>query len=67
MDGVSTLATKISDLTDCDALVMLVEMDGRVFVVARSRTAGFDVAAVLARLGGGGHPQAASAIVRGAR
>ena len=67
VDGVSTLATKITDLTDCRALVMLVEMDGRVFAVARSRTAGFDVAAVMTRLGGGGHPQAASAIVREAR
>jgi tRNA nucleotidyltransferase (CCA-adding enzyme) len=67
VDGVSTLATKITDLTDCRALVMLVEMDGRVFAVARSRTPGFDVAAVMTHLGGGGHPQAASAIVRGER
>ncbi len=64
VDGVSTLATKITDLTDCRALVMLVEMDGRVFAVARSRTPAFDVAAVMVRLGGGGHAQAASAIVR---
>ena len=65
VDGVSTLASKITDLTDAQALVMLVEMDGRVFAVGRSRTPAFDVAAVMHRLGGGGHPQAASAIVRG--
>jgi tRNA nucleotidyltransferase (CCA-adding enzyme) len=65
VDDVSTLATKITDLTDCRALVLLVEMDGRVFTVARSRTPAFDVAAVMAQLDGGGHAQAASAIVRG--
>ena len=64
VDGVSALATKITDLTDCQAMAMLVEMDGRVFAVGRSRTAGFDVAAVMALLDGGGHPQAASALVR---
>lgn len=64
VDGVSTLASKITDLTDSPAMVMLVEMDGRVFAVGRSRTAAFDVAAVMAALGGGGHAQAASALVR---
>jgi tRNA nucleotidyltransferase (CCA-adding enzyme) len=63
VDGISTLATKITDLTDAQAMVMLVEMDGRVFVVGRSRTPVFDVSAVMTRLGGGGHAQAASAIV----
>jgi hypothetical protein len=35
VDGVSTLASKITDLTDSPAMVMLVEMDGRVFAVGR--------------------------------
>jgi tRNA nucleotidyltransferase (CCA-adding enzyme) len=39
----------------------IVEMSGRVQVVARSRIAEVDVAAVVTRLGGGGHQQAASA------
>lgn len=39
----------------------IVEMPGRVQVVARSRVAEVDVAAVAARLGGGGHAQASSA------
>ncbi len=64
VDGVSGLASKIIDITDCEAIVMLVEMAGRVFAVGRSRTPALDVAAVMAALGGGGHPQAASAIVR---
>ena len=37
VDGVSNLAHKIVDLTDARALVLLVEMDERVFVVVRSR------------------------------
>ena len=62
--AVSTLASKIVELTDVRVLVMLVEMDGRVFVVGRSRTPAMDVCAVLEGLGGGGHAPAASAVVR---
>jgi tRNA nucleotidyltransferase (CCA-adding enzyme) len=64
VEGVSNLAHKIVDVTDCQALALLVEMDRRVFLVVRSRTADFDAAAAAAALGGGGHEQAASAIVR---
>jgi tRNA nucleotidyltransferase (CCA-adding enzyme) len=67
VEGVSNLAHKIVDLTDTKALVLLVEMDERVFVVARSRTDGVDAAALAGALGGGGHAQAASAIYRGSR
>ena len=66
VEGVSNLAHKVVDLTDCKALVVLVEMDERVFCVARSRTLDVDAAAVARALGGGGHPEAASAIFRGA-
>jgi tRNA nucleotidyltransferase (CCA-adding enzyme) len=65
VDGVSNLAHKIVDLTDCRSLVLLVEMDERVFAVTRSRTPEIDAAAVAASLGGGGHREAASAIFRG--
>lgn len=65
VDGVSNLAHKIVDLTDCRALVCLVEMEDRVLCVVRTRVAELDAAAVAAALGGGGHAQAASAIHRG--
>ena len=65
VEGVSNLAHKIVDLTDCRGLVLLVEMDRRVFCVVRSRSPVFDAAAAAAALGGGGHEQAASAIFRG--
>jgi tRNA nucleotidyltransferase (CCA-adding enzyme) len=65
VDGVSNLAHKIVDLTDALALVCLVEMEGRVFCVARARLPEVDAAAIAAALGGGGHQQAASAVHRG--
>jgi tRNA nucleotidyltransferase (CCA-adding enzyme) len=64
VDGVSNLAHKIVDLTDARALVVLVEMDGRVFAVVRSRSDRLDASALAATLGGGGHEGAASAITR---
>ena len=65
VEGVSNLAHKIVDLTDCRALVCLVEMDERVFCVVRTRVAELDASAIAAALGGGGHAQAASATFRG--
>jgi tRNA nucleotidyltransferase (CCA-adding enzyme) len=65
VDGISNLAHKVVDLTDCKALALLVEMDQRVFTVVRSRVPELDAAAVAEALGGGGHAQAASAISRG--
>ncbi|MEO8291283.1 MAG: CBS domain-containing protein, partial [Gaiellaceae bacterium] len=65
VDGVSNLAHKIVDLTDCRALVCLVEMDGRVFCVVRTRVAELDASVIASALGGGGHVQAASATFRG--
>jgi tRNA nucleotidyltransferase (CCA-adding enzyme) len=64
VDGISNLAHKVVDVTDCKALVLLVEMDARVFCVARSRTDEIDAGAIAELLGGGGHPRAASAISR---
>ena len=65
VEGISNLAHKLVDLTDCEALAVLVEMDGRVFAVTRSRVLELDASALAGLLGGGGHPQAASAIYRG--
>ncbi|HXG77612.1 MAG TPA: CBS domain-containing protein [Gaiellaceae bacterium] len=64
VEGISNLAHKIVDLTDAKGLVLLVEMDGRVFAVVRSRSEQLDAAAVAGALGGGGHAHAASAIAR---
>lgn len=65
VEGVSNLAHKLVDLTDCRALLLLVEMEDRVFCVVRSRSDAIDAEAIARALGGGGHRGAASAIVRG--
>ena len=65
VDGISNLAHKIVDLTDARTLIVLVEMDRRVFAVVRSRTDRIDAAVLAGALGGGGHSHAASAIARG--
>jgi tRNA nucleotidyltransferase (CCA-adding enzyme) len=63
--SVSGLAHKLIDLHDPKALACLVEMNGRVFCVLRSQTPELDAGALAAALGGGGHPQAASATFKG--
>jgi tRNA nucleotidyltransferase (CCA-adding enzyme) len=65
VEGISNLAHKLVDVTDCEALAVLVDMDGRVFAVTRSRVPELDASALAGLLGGGGHAQAASAIYRG--
>ncbi len=64
IEDVSTLVTRIGDIADWDVLLLSVAMEGRVLVVGRSRTAALAVDEALAAVGGGGHAQAASAIVR---
>jgi tRNA nucleotidyltransferase (CCA-adding enzyme) len=64
VEDVSTLVSRIGDVADWDVLVLSVAMDGRVLVVGRSRTAAVAIDAALDPIGGGGHAQAASAIVR---
>lgn len=65
VDGLSVVAHKIMDVTDCQALFVLVEMEDRIFIVGRSNSRLLDVARALAPVGGGGHSHASSAIVRG--
>ena len=64
VEGVSVVAHRVMDLTGCDAYFLLVAMENRVFVTARSRGGRLDVARALAAIGGGGHSAAASAVVK---
>jgi tRNA nucleotidyltransferase (CCA-adding enzyme) len=64
VEDVSTLVSRIGDVADWDVLLMCVRMDDRVLVVGRSRTPAVAIDKALGALGGGGHAQAASAIVR---
>jgi tRNA nucleotidyltransferase (CCA-adding enzyme) len=63
---ISTLAHKLRDLYEPDALFMLVEMGDYIQMVARSSSEAVDVGKIAAAFGGGGHGRAAAALVRDA-
>lgn len=62
---ISLLAHKVQDIEGMDTLFMLVDSVDRVHVIARSRTPEVDVGLICRDLGGGGHPNAASATIKG--
>lgn len=64
-EEISTLAHKLRDLLEPSALFVLVGLDGRVQLVARSTTDDIDVSSVAKHFGGGGHSRAAAALVHG--
>jgi tRNA nucleotidyltransferase (CCA-adding enzyme) len=61
---IAILAHKIRDIENVDVLFLLVQMDSRVHLVARSRIAGADVGDLARFFGGGGHHYAASATIK---
>jgi tRNA nucleotidyltransferase (CCA-adding enzyme) len=65
-DELSTLAHRLRDIQDVDAVFLIVQLEEMVQVVARSQTDAIDVGAVARALGGGGHTRAAAAPVHGA-
>ena len=65
VEEVSTLAHKLRDLLDPDALFIVVDLGDHLQLVARSTTDTIDVSAVAAEFGGGGHARAAAALIRG--
>ena len=64
VEEVAVVAHRYLDVTGVAVFVLLVEMQERVFVIARTRGEALDVGAALEAVGGGGHAAAASAVVR---
>jgi len=62
--GLDILTHKLVEFAHLDAVFTVVEMDDRVHIVARSNVPEVSVKEILEGLGGGGHPAAASAIVK---
>ncbi|MEW5914599.1 MAG: CBS domain-containing protein [Thermodesulfobacteriota bacterium] len=60
----AVLVHKFMDMENLDALFALARMEGRVYLVARSRLPEVDAGAIAAAMGGGGHPTAASATLK---
>lgn len=64
VEEISTLAHKLRDLFEPDALFLVVAMEDHTQLVARSTTDAIDVGAIATHFGGGGHPRAAAALIR---
>ncbi|MCT8139631.1 DHH family phosphoesterase [Anaerobacillus sp. CMMVII] len=62
--GLALLARKALEMTGTDALIFVVEMGKRTFIVGRSTSDRIDVLPIIQRLGGGGHQKAASAMIK---
>lgn len=62
--GLSLLTHKLMEMEDVDMFFTAVSMEGRLYIVGRSRLENPDLAQVLAPFGGKGHRRAASAIVK---
>lgn len=61
----SFLVQKMAKMENIDAIFALALMENKVYVIARSRTDDVDVGDILDQIGGGGHPSAAAATVKG--
>jgi len=60
----AVLVHKFMDMDNLNVLFALARMEGRVYLVARSRLPEVDAGVIAKALGGGGHPTAASATLR---
>jgi tRNA nucleotidyltransferase (CCA-adding enzyme) len=61
----AVLIHKMVKMEDINAIFALAMMENKVYVVARSRTDSVNVGEILSALGGGGHPSAAAATLKG--
>ncbi|MBN2191054.1 MAG: CBS domain-containing protein [Candidatus Aureabacteria bacterium] len=55
---------RLRDVENINAIFALIEMDNRIHIVARSNVSVVNVARILEKLGGGGHPTAASVTLK---
>lgn len=63
-EELSTIAHKLRDLLDPDALFVLVTTRSGVQLIARSTSDNIDVAQIADRFGGGGHERAAAGLIK---
>ncbi|MBF0536715.1 MAG: CBS domain-containing protein [Nitrospirae bacterium] len=63
MGDAAQLAHNIMDMEDIDALILILNMEGRSVMIGRSRVTELNIADIMREFGGDGHPMAASATV----
>lgn len=63
-EELSTIAHKLRDLLDPDALFLLLATGGGIQLIARSTCEQIDVSLIANHFGGGGHERAAAALIR---
>ncbi|WP_456437600.1 CBS domain-containing protein [Desulfurobacterium sp.] len=61
---IAHLVSKLLDINNYPALIAVAGVEGTVFVIGRSKTPLVDVSRLAEKLGGGGHSEAASAVIR---
>jgi tRNA nucleotidyltransferase (CCA-adding enzyme) len=62
---IAVLVHKLKDMENLDVLFVLVRMEDRIYLIGRSRLEEVNVSEIANEFGGGGHPTAASATVKG--
>jgi tRNA nucleotidyltransferase (CCA-adding enzyme) len=65
MPDFAFLVQKMMKMENLDAIFAIARMENKIYVVARSRINEVDVGAILTSMGGGGHPYAAAASIKG--
>ena len=63
-EGLALLTHRLIEIENSDVFFTIVKMADRIYIVGRSRIKSVDVDGILKELGGGGHFQAASAVVK---
>jgi len=64
IEGLALVTHKLIEIVNSDIIFVLVQMKDRIYVVGRSNRNSVNVGKILKSIGGGGHSQAASAVVR---
>jgi tRNA nucleotidyltransferase (CCA-adding enzyme) len=59
------LVHKMVKMENINAIFALALMENKIYLTARSRTSEVDVGTIVSKLGGGGHPSAAAATIKG--
>ncbi|MDD4362979.1 MAG: CBS domain-containing protein, partial [Atribacterota bacterium] len=64
VEGLALVTHKLIEIINCDIIFVLVDMKNKIYIVGRSNRPSVDVGLILKEIGGGGHSQAASAVIK---